>query len=85
MSEPEVDPSSGKSSGDGMRLPSGIRHVGGAKLDQAIVRNVRTCALMTGRASGSRREKPQAAPTARARVPMRSAGAEQPVGVTKAM
>src|SRR5215469_5427198 len=26
--------------------PSGIRHVGGAKLNQALVRNVRTCAPM---------------------------------------
>ena len=31
------------------------------------------------------REKAQAAPTARARVPKRSAGAEQPVVVTKAL
>jgi hypothetical protein len=31
------------------------------------------------------RDKPQAAPTARARVPKRSAGAEQPVVVTKAL
>ena len=31
------------------------------------------------------RDKPQAAPTARARVPKRSAGTEQPVVVTKAL
>jgi len=31
------------------------------------------------------REKPQAAPTARARVPIRSAGTEQPVVVMKAL
>ena len=29
--------------------PSGIRHGGGAKLNQAFVRNVRTCAPMQGR------------------------------------
>jgi len=45
--------------------PSGIRHVGGAKLNQALVRNVRTCAPM-------QRERSQAAQTARIRVPMRS-------------
>ena len=54
--------------------PSGIRHVGGAKLNQALVRNVRTCAPL-------QRERSQAAQTARIRVPMRSAGAEQPVVV----
>jgi len=45
--------------------PGGIRHVGGAKLNQALIRNVRTSAPMP-------REKPQAAKTARATVPMRS-------------
>src|SRR6516165_2334704 len=44
---------------------SGIRRAGGAKLDQALVRNVRTCAPM-------QRERSQAAQTARIRVPMRS-------------
>jgi hypothetical protein len=58
--------------------PSGIRHVGGAKLDQALVRNVRTCAPM-------QRERSQAAQTARIRVPMRGTGAEQPVVGTKAL
>jgi hypothetical protein len=78
MSKPGGDPSSGINSGDAWDGPSGIRHVGGAKLDQAFVRNVRTCSPMP-------RDKPQAAPTARARVPKRSAGAEQPVVVTKAL
>ena len=32
--------------------PNGIRHVGGAKLDQAFVRNVRTCALSRGGREG---------------------------------
>ena len=45
--------------------PGGIRHVGGAKLNQALMRNVRTSAPMP-------REKPQAAKTARVTVPMRS-------------
>jgi hypothetical protein len=58
--------------------PSGIRHVGGAKLNQALVRNVRTCAPM-------QRERSQAAQTARIRVPMRSTGAEQLVVGTKAL
>ena len=42
MSKPGADPSSGMSLEDVLRLPSGIRHVGGAKLNQALVRNVRT-------------------------------------------
>ena len=58
--------------------PSGIRHVGGATLNQALVRNVRTCAPMS-------RERSQAARTARIRVPMRSTGAEQPVVVRKVL
>src|ERR1700682_2900887 len=44
MSKPGADPSPGTSSGvcpEG--CPSGIRHVGGAKLNLALVRNVRTC------------------------------------------
>jgi len=52
--------------------PSGIRHVGGAKPDQALVRNVRTC---RPDAKGA----VQAARTARTRVPMRGTGAGQPV------
>jgi hypothetical protein len=42
----------------------GIRHVGGAKLNRALVRNVRTWPAMP-------REKAQAAPTARPKVSMR--------------
>src|SRR5438445_6772273 len=52
--------------------PSGIRHVSGAKPDQALVRNVRTC-----RADG--KGDVQAAETARTRVPMRGTGAERPI------
>jgi hypothetical protein len=56
--------------------PSGIRHVGGAKLNLALVRNVRTCAPM-------QRERSQAAPTARLKVPMRRRGADCSVVVMK--
>ena len=52
--------------------PSGIRHIGGAKPDQALVWNVRTC-------RPDAKGDVQAAKTARARVPMRGTGAEQPV------
>ena len=50
--------------------PSGIRHVGGAKPDQALVWNVRTC-------RPDARGEDQVAKTARTRVPMRGTGAEQ--------
>jgi hypothetical protein len=73
MSEPGDDPSLGISSGD---TSSGIRHVGGAKLDQALVRNVRTYTAMP-------REKAQAARTARPKVPMRRLGADCFVVVIK--
>jgi hypothetical protein len=52
--------------------PSGIRHIGGAKPDQALVWNVRTCRPDVKREA-------QAAKTARVRVSMRGTGAEQPV------
>ncbi len=58
--------------------PSGIRHVGGAKLNQALVRNVRTC-------RSDAKGDVQAAHTARARVPKRSTGAEQLVVGMKAL
>jgi hypothetical protein len=50
--------------------PSGIRHIGGAKPDQALVWNVRTCRLDV-------KGEVQAAETARTRVPMRGTGAER--------
>jgi hypothetical protein len=50
--------------------PSGIRHIGGAKPDQALVWNVRTCRPDV-------KGEVQAAETARTRVPMRGAGAER--------
>jgi len=68
----------GSARGNPEDCPSGIRHVGGAKLNQALARNVRTCAPM-------QRERSQAAQTARIRVPMRGTGAEQPVVGTKAL
>src|SRR5215831_16197183 len=49
--------------------PGGIRRVGGAKLDQALVWNVRTYTAMP-------REKAQAAPTARLNVPTRRLGTD---------
>ena len=52
--------------------PSGIRYVSGAKPDQALVRNVRTC---RPDAKGDIR----AAETVRIRVPKRGTGAEWPV------
>ena len=52
--------------------PSGIRHIGGAKPDQAFVWNVRTC-------RPDAKGEAQVAETARARVPMRGTGAEWPV------
>ena len=68
----------GSARGNPEACPSGIRHVGGAKLNQALVRNVRTCPPM-------QRERSQAAQTARIRVPMRSTGTEQPVIVMKVL
>src|SRR6516165_1222758 len=56
--------------------PSGIRCVGGAKLHPALVWNVRTYAVM-------RREKAQAAQTARPKAPMRRLGADCSVVVMK--
>src|SRR6266705_6306168 len=68
----------GSARGNPEACPSGIRHVGGAKLNQALVRNVRTCPPM-------QRERSQAAQTARIRVPMRGTGTEQLVVGTKAL
>jgi hypothetical protein len=56
--------------------PSGIRHTGSATLNLALVRNVRTWPAMP-------REKAQAAPTARPKVPMRRRGADCLVVVSK--
>ena len=58
--------------------PSSIRHVGGAKLNQALVWNVRTC-------RSDAKGEIQAAKSARIRVPMRSTGTEQLVVGTKAL
>src|ERR1022692_1393119 len=69
MSKPGAGPASGISLGDARDGPSGIRHIGGAKLNRALVWNVRTWPAMP-------REKVQAAPTARPKVPMRRRGAD---------
>src|ERR1700756_5079313 len=58
--------------------PSGIRHVDGAKLNQALVWNVRTC-------RSDAKGDVQAAHTARTRVPKRSTGAEKLVVRMKAL
>jgi len=50
--------------------PRGIRHLGGAKSDQALVWNVRTC-------RPDAKGEVQAAKSARTRVPMRGTGTEQ--------
>src|ERR1700730_14276852 len=56
MSKPRVDPTFGISSVD-VLIPSDIRHVGGAKLNQALVRNVRTWpAMPREKAQASNRE-----------------------------
>src|SRR5215471_4627237 len=62
MSKPRIGPFFGISLGDAWDCPSGIRHVGGATLDRAPVWNVRTWPAMP-------REKAQAAPTVRLKVP----------------
>ena len=43
MSKPGVPLPPGSARENPEACPSGIRHVGGAKLNQALVRNVRTC------------------------------------------
>src|SRR3954469_1395441 len=58
--------------------PSDIRPVGGAKPDQALVGNVRTC-------RSDAKGDVQAAQTARIRVPRRGTGAEQLVGGRKVL
>ena len=56
--------------------PCGVRCVGGVTLIRALVRNLRTWPAMP-------REKAQAAPTARPKVPMRRRGADCPVVAMK--
>jgi hypothetical protein len=56
----------------------GARHIGGVKLDQALVRNVRTC-------RPDAKGEAQVEDTTRARVPMRGTGAERPVVGVKAL
>ena len=58
--------------------PNGIRHGGGAKLNRAFVRNVRTRPAMP-------REKAQAATAARPKVALRRRAADCLVGVMKAL
>ena len=82
MSERGGDPSTGISLGDALILPE--RHPAcrrrearpGFRMERENLRFVTPTA---------ERDKPQAAPTARARVPKRSAVAEQPVVALKAL
>lgn len=60
------------------KCPVGIRHRDGVSADWALVRNVGTCVPM-------RREKLKLEEPARARVPMRGAGAEVLVVGQKAL
>ena len=78
MSKPRVDPTFGISSVDVLILTE--RHPGcrGREADQALIRNVITLPAMP-------REKAQAAPTARPKVPMRRRGADCLVVATKAL
>ena len=87
MSKPGASHSSGTSSKDDLiSVSSGIRREGGASPHQAFVWNVRTCTASEPAASWpARREKLQAAETASARVPTRSAGTEQPVVALKVL
>jgi hypothetical protein len=64
MSEPEVDPSSGKRSGDGMRLPE--RHPACRRREARPGFRMERENLV-----GDVKGKAQAAPTARPKVPMR--------------
>src|SRR6516165_4554245 len=76
MSKPGADPASGISLGEALILPGGIRHIGGANLNRALVRNVRTYTAIP-------REKAQVATTMRPKVPMRRLGADCLVVVMK--
>src|SRR6516162_3314467 len=76
MSKPGVTLPPGSVRENPEACPSGIRHGGGAKLNQALVWNVRTYAAM-------RREKAQAAQTARPKVPKRRLGADCSVVASK--
>ncbi len=59
--------------------PDGVRHVGGASLAWALARNVRTCRpeMVAGLLGRRQQGDPQAAHTARGRVPMRGTGADR--------
>ena len=68
MLKPGVDPSSWDKFGSRPEgWPSGIRHVGGAKLNLALVRNVRTCRT-------DAKEEVEAGETGEDERPMRSTG-----------
>src|SRR5262245_41758216 len=76
MSEPGVDPSSGKSSGDGMRLPE--RHPACRRREPRLGSRAERENL-----AGDGKGKAQVASTARPKVPMRRLGADCFVVVVK--
>jgi len=79
MPKPGVDPTSGISSGDVMIRPE--RHPACRRREAQSG----SCMERERPASPMPRKKPQAAATARARVPKRRAGAEQSVVAMKAL
>src|SRR5215471_17483361 len=81
MSEPGGAPSSGISSGDALILPERHPACRRRKARPGFRMERENLCFVTPM---TRRDKPQAAPTARARVPKRGAGAEQPVVASKA-
>ena len=68
--------------------PGGVRCIGGVSSSQALAGKGRTCRLDAGDQSqlpGRLKGGPQAADTARGRVPMRGTGADRPAVVTKVL
>ena len=85
-SKPRSRLASGQAWGRPVYCPGGVRHIGGASLVQAPVRNVRTWYPETAvggcKPTGPQEGDPQAAETARGRVP-RGPGADRPVVAVK--
>ena len=71
--------------GEPVDCPDGVRHIGGASLTLALARNVRTCRpdTVAGLLGRWREGVPQAAHTARGRVPSRGTGTDRLVVAMK--
>jgi hypothetical protein len=75
--------------GEPADCPGGVRHEGGASLDQAPARNMGTCRPAWRAGHGRHGPRPvvegrtPSGRTARGRVPMRGTGADRPVVATK--